>query len=458
MTRRSLIWNRRRLRLATAEILASGLEAADPFQLIRRNLRIKNAVLEAAGTRHPLGRGRLLVITAGKAASSMAAAAEGVLGRSFDDGLAIDTSSRAPLSRIRLMVAGHPVPDERGLRAAEALERLVSNPTPRDLLLILISGGASALLPAPVAGISLADKAAVTSLLLRSGAVIREMNAVRKHLSRFKGGGLARIAAPARIVCLALSDVVGDDLTTIASGPTVPDPTTYGEAIEILVRHDVWGKTPLSVRQHLESGASSARPETPKPGDALFRRVTTRVIGGNRHSLEAAARTARRLGLRTLVLTSRLEGEAREVARVLTAILRECVETGQPSPPPVCLLAGGETTVTVRGLGRGGRNQELVVASAEPLAAFPSHAVVASMGTDGIDGASMAAGGVVDQETVNRAQALGMAPCRHFLDENDSSSFLAPLGDLIVTGPTGTNVCDLVALLAGDRGRRSPAE
>jgi hydroxypyruvate reductase len=317
-----------------------------------------------------------------------------------------------------------------------------------DLLLVLLSGGASALLPAPVTGVSLADKAAVTSLLLRAGATIHELNTVRKHLSRLKGGGLARAAAPARVVCLALSDVVGDDLSTIASGPTVPDPTTYGDALRILATRGVLDKSPASVRAHLEAGARGAIPETPKPGEGLFARVTTRVVGSNRLSVQVASREARRQGLRPLVLTTRLEGEAREVARALVAVLRECVESGQPARPPVCLLAGGETTVTVRGDGRGGRNQELAVAAAEPLAAFPGPALVASLATDGIDGMSEAAGGVVDQESLARAAALGVAPPAAFLGASDSRGFLAALGDLIVTGPTGTNVVDLTVLMA----------
>jgi glycerate 2-kinase len=455
---RSFGWDRRRLRAATAKILASGLEAADPFRLIQRNLRIKGSIVEAFGARIPLDRGRLILIAAGKAASRMAAAAEGILDRKLDAGLAVDVSAQAPLSRVRLMLAGHPVPDERGLRAAEAVERLASDLTQGDALLFLLSGGASALLAAPVTGVSLDDKATITSLLLRSGAVIHELNVVRKHLSRLKGGGLARAAAPARIVCLALSDVVGDDPSTIASGPTAPDPSTYNEAIEIIKSRGIWEKAPSSIRRHLEAGVSGARPETPKPGDTVFRRVTTQIIGSNRRSLEAAARTARLLGLRTLILTSRLEGEACEVARVLTAILRECVETGHPSKLPVCLLVGGETTVTIRGQGRGGRNQELAVAAAESLADFPTAAVVASLGTDGVDGVTTAAGGIVDQATIKRAQALGLAPARHFMADNDSNSFLASLGDLIVTGPTGTNVCDIVALLAAGRRKRSSVE
>jgi hydroxypyruvate reductase len=323
-----------------------------------------------------------------------------------------------------------------------------------DLLLVLLSGGASALLPSPAAGITLEDKARTTTLLLRAGATIHETNVVRKHLSWLKGGGLARAAAPARVVTLVLSDVVGDDLSTIASGPTVPDPTTFSDALEVLGRRGILDGVPASVRARLQAGARGELPETPKPGEAAFRRVATRIVGSNRLSVEAAAREARRQGLRPLVLTTRLEGEAREAARVLVAVLRECVESARPAAPPLCLLAGGETTVTVRGDGQGGRNQELAVAAALALDAFPVPAVVASLATDGVDGASDAAGGIADDTTVSRAAALGLAPAAAFLAASDTRNYLGPLGDLVVTGPTGTNVVDLVILLAGSPGGR----
>jgi hydroxypyruvate reductase len=318
-----------------------------------------------------------------------------------------------------------------------------------DTLLVLLSGGASALLPAPIAGLRLEDKARTTSLLLRAGATIQELNTVRKHLSRLKGGGLARRAAPARVFTLVLSDVVGDDLSTIASGPTVPDPTTFSDALAVLDRRGLLRQTPLRVRRHLEAGARGQTPETPKAGDAAFRRTVTHVVGGNRRSVLAAAREASRLGLRPVVLTTRLEGEAREVARCLVAILRECAEREGSRRRPTCLLAGGETTVTMAGAGQGGRNQELAVAAAASLDGFPVPAVVASFATDGIDGTSDAAGGVVDDRTVRRARALGLAAPSAFLAQSDSRNFLGPLGDLILTGPTGTNVVDIAVLLAG---------
>jgi glycerate 2-kinase len=442
-------WSRARLRTAAQAIFREALLAADPHRLVRRQLRLRGGVLEAAGVRHRLGGGRVALVAVGKAAAPMAQAAEEALGDRLGEAVAVSTTGDGRLARVKLLHASHPVPDRRGLAAAAEVEALARGLGRHDLLLVLLSGGASALLPSPVDGITLDDKARTTALLLRAGATIHETNAVRKHLSRLKGGGLARAAAPARVVTLVLSDVVGDDLATIASGPTVPDPSTFADALDVLRRREILDDIPAPVRDHLESGARGARPETPKPGEAAFRRTATRLVGSNRLSIEAAAREARRRGLHPLVLTTRLEGEAREVAHVLVAMLRECVEASRPATPPVCLLAGGETTVTVRGDGQGGRNQELVVAAARSLAGFPVPAVVASLATDGIDGASDAAGGLADDTTVARAAALSLAPASVFLAANDTRNYLGPLGDLIVTGATGTNVVDVVVLLAG---------
>jgi glycerate 2-kinase len=420
---------------------------------VRRNLRIRRGRLEVPGRSHPLGRGRVVVVAAGKAAGPMAAAAEEVLGDHLDHGLAVCPTATVPLRRTELRLAGHPLPDVRGQAAADEVESLVSGLGPHDILLLLLSGGASALLPAPAGSLSLKDKALTTSLLLKAGASIGELNAVRKHLSRLKGGGLARLAAPAHVSALVLSDVVGDDLSTIASGMAAPDPTTYGDALDVLAARGVARRVPARVRAHLQAGAGGRRAETAKAGDPVFRRVHATVVGSNRRSMAAAGQEARRQGLRPLILTTRLQGEAREVARVLVAILEECTLSGRPAAPPVCLLAGGETTVTVRGKGRGGRNQELAVAAATPLSRLSVPAVLASLATDGVDGDSDAAGGVVDGSSARRARALGLAPPEAFLAASDSRSFLASLGDLILTGPTGTNVSDVTVLVAGGPGR-----
>jgi hydroxypyruvate reductase len=447
---------RARLRATAASLLQAALRAADPGPLVGRQLKLRGSQLRAGGVSLRVGGGRVVVVAVGKAALPMAAAAEERLGARLDAGIAVTSAGPAGVSLRRVVVreAGHPIPDARGLAAAVEVEALARALGPDDLLLVLLSGGASALLPAPAEGLTLEEKAQTTSLLLRAGATIHELNAVRKHLSRLKGGGLARAAAPARVVALALSDVVGDDLSTIGSGPTVPDPTTFAQAQEVLERRGVLASVPSAVRARLLAGARGELPETAKPADAAFRRARTRVIGGGRTSVLAAAREARRLGMRPEILTTRLEGEAREVARVLVSILRERVDAARRGGAPVCLLAGGETTVTVRGSGQGGRNQELAVAAAQALEGFPGAAVAASLASDGIDGASDAAGGIVDDTTVERGRRLGLAPAAAFLAENDTRNYLGPLGDLILTGPTGTNVADVVALLAFPSARK----
>jgi len=414
----------------------------DPGRLVRRALKSRD-----------FPPGRITVLAVGKAAAAMARTAEQELGRRLGPSIAIGVTGGPRPDRIPFIEAGHPLPDARGYDAGRAAQAIIRALGADDVLLVLLSGGASALLPAPAAGLRFEDKIEVTRLLLRTGADIHELNAVRKHLSSVKGGGLARLAAPARVVCLAVSDVVGDDLSVIGSGPTVPDPTTYADAWTVLARHGLLARVPARVRRHLEAGRAGDREETPKPGDALFRRTRTEVIGGSGQALEAAARTARRLGYAPVVLTRRLGGEARDAGRLLGAILRECLESGSPKRPPACLLAAGETTVTVRGDGRGGRNLELAVAAAGEIAGL-REALLVSFATDGVDGASRAAGGVVTGNTVQRARALGLAPPRAFLDANDSESFLAPLSDLLVTGPTATNVADLVVMLAGRRRQR----
>jgi hydroxypyruvate reductase len=442
----------RSLRADAAAILGQALEAADPRAVVARSLQASPAGLRVGRTRLRWPKGRVVLLAAGKAAHPMAAEAAGRLGRRLSEALVVSTAEPPARhsSRLRAFAAGHPLPDARGVAAATEVERVVGGLGADDLLLVLLSGGASALLPAPAEGLRLEDKARTTALLMKAGATIHELNAVRKHLSRLKGGGLARLAAPARVAALMLSDVVGDDLATIASGPVSPDPTTYAGALGVLRDRGVLDDVPDAVRARLEAGAGGRHAETPKPGDPVFARVSAEVAGSNRLSLEAAAREAARRGYRALVLTSRLEGEAREAARVLVSVLRECALDGRPARPPVCLLAGGETTVTVRGGGQGGRNQEMAVAAAVALAGLPVDAVFASLATDGVDGKSDGAGGVVDTRTLERAAALGLAPPSAFLAENDTRNFLGPLGDLIVTGPTGTNVMDVTLLVCSE--------
>lgn len=352
-----------------------------------------------------------------------------------------------PLGALQLIEAGHPVPDAAGQAGAERIAALLDGLTPHDLVLVLISGGGSALLPLPVAGITLADIQSLTQILLRCGADITEINTIRKHLSGLQGGQLARLAQPASVATLILSDVVGTPLDAIASGPTVPDPTTYADAVAVLQRYGIEDQIPDSVRRHLLAGAAGARPETPKPGDPLFERVANIVIGDNASAGRAAVAAARRLGFHSTLLTTFIQGEAREVGRV-AAGLAQGIACGQSDfARPACLALGGETTVTVRGQGTGGRNQELALAAAialdnQPLPAGVEIAVV-SLGTDGADGPTEAAGGIATRDTLARGRARGL-DARAALADNDSYHYLGALDDLIITGPTNTNVNDLI--------------
>ncbi len=391
----------------------------------------------------------MFLVAIGKAAPRMAAAIEKTLGARLLGGIVLTKRGHAA-SRLRhcsIMEAGHPVPDEAGVAAAQAIGGLTRGLNARDLLIVAISGGASALLASPAGAITLRDKQAATDLLLRAGATIFELNAVRKHLSLLKGGRLAALAYPATVLSLVLSDVIGDPLDVIGSGPTAPDSSTFPDALAVLERYQLLRRVPAAVLRHLERGAAGQIPESPKPGDPLFKNVHNIVIGGNQVALQAAASRARQLGYRTLILSSTLQGETREVARVHAQILREVTRSGHPIPRPACILSGGETTVTVKGRGKGGRNQEFALAAAIDLAGIARVGVL-SGGTDGTDGPTDAAGAFVTGDTVARASALGLNPLRHLL-ANDAYPLFDTLGDLIRTGPTGTNVMDIHILLAG---------
>ena len=379
----------------------------------------------------------------------MAAAVEGILGARITAGVVIvKYGYGVPLRRIRVVEAGHPLPDAAGQRGAEELLELVRSAGTSDLVLCLISGGGSALLPAPAGEMSLDDEISVTGLLLRSGATIQEINTVRKHLSRIKGGRLAA-ASPARVAALILSDVLGDPVDSIASGPAAPDPTTFRDAIEIIHRYGLAESMPDSAMTYLHRGAAGREPETPKPDDPVFRGVQTVLVGSNEQAVAAAAARAKALGFRTLMLTTYLEGEAREAARVFCSVARSVGSRRMPVAPPACLLAGGETTVTIRGQGRGGRCQEFALASGAAIAGW-ANTVVAAFGTDGTDGPTDAAGALVDGATAARARNHGLEADRALAD-NDSYPFFQRLGDLLMTGPTRTNVNDIYLALVGDR-------
>jgi len=432
------------LRRNALRIFRAALRAADPFEAVQRHVRAQGEALLAGPKRYRLQEfPNIYVIGAGKAGAQMARAVERLLGKRITGGL-INTKygHGLPLRRIQVNECGHPVPDRRGEIGAERIAAIASAAGRDDLVVSLISGGASALLPLPAQPVTLDEKQKTTHLLLECGANIHEINCVRKHISLIKGGQLARLAYPATVLALIMSDVTGDDLDVIGSGPTVPDSSTLEDARAVFEKYGIWNKAPDAIRRRL----SAATSETPKPGDKTFERVQNLIVGSNRLAVDAAAREARSLGYRTMVLSSFLEGEAREAGRFHAAIAKELVAANQPLKRPACVISGGETTVTIRGTGLGGRNQEFALAAAIAIDGLPN-VVILSAGTDGTDGPTDAAGAIADGRTVARARVAGLhAP--PFLRNNDSYHFFEALGDLIKTGPTGTNVADVRILIA----------
>jgi len=431
------------LRNHALAIFHAALKAAAPAEAVRRHFQVARGILIAGRKRYPLSKFRnIYLIGAGKASVEMARAIERLLGGRISAGW-INTKygHAAKLRFIDVNECGHPVPDARGEQGARRIAEIAGRATAEDLVICLISGGASALLPLPAPPVTLKELQETTGLLLHCGANIHEFNSVRKHTSVIQGGQLARLAQPATVLTLILSDVLGDQLDVIGSGPTVPDASTFADARAVFEKYGISDQVPRGVRQRILSGS----PETPKPGDPVFDRVNNLIIGSNRLAVDAAAQKARALGYRTLVLSTSVQGEAREVARIHAGIAREIRTTGRPIRPPACLVSGGETTVTVRGQGKGGRNQEFALAAAIDLAGL-DHAAILSAGTDGSDGPTDAAGAVADGTTFARgaSQGLNAGLC---LKNNDSYRFFDTLHDLVKTGPTGTNVADLQVIL-----------
>jgi glycerate-2-kinase len=347
---------------------------------------------------------------------------------------------------ITLNEAGHPIPDQAGINGVRRVLTLLEDVQENDLIISLISGGGSALFPLPADNVTLTEMQSVTNNLLKCGATIDEINIIRKHISKIKGGRLAMQVFPATLISLIISDVVGDHLSSIASGLTVPDPSTYSDAIEILKRYDIWEQSPPNVTLHLTNGLEGKTPESPKPGDPYFKKVYNILLGSNRIALKTAREKARQLKLIPIVLSAFMEGEARHVGTVFSSFARETGVSEGFLHKPTVLLAGGETTVTVRGHGKGGRNQELVLSASLRINDLEG-VVIASIGTDGVDGPTDAAGALVDGTTLKRARESGMNPL-DYLDNNDSYSFFMNLNDLIMTGPTGTNMNDLMILVS----------
>ncbi|NDJ75363.1 MAG: glycerate kinase [Chloroflexi bacterium] len=427
-------------------VLGAALDAVEPAQAIRRLMVRSDDTLWIDGRAYDLNRyRRVLVVGGGKAGASMAAAVETILGERIVAGaINVKYGYTEPTDIITVQEAGHPIPDENSVEGTRAMLDLLHDTTVDDLVLALISGGGSALMTLPVEGVTLADIQTLTQALLRSGAPIQAINAVRKHLSQVKGGQLARLAYPATVVALILSDVVGSPLDVIASGPTVPDTTTYAHAQAVIERYGVADTVPDAIWKHLMLGMSNGVAETPKPGDDELAEVYNVIVADNARGAEAAVRRAGKLGMNTLLLSTFIEGEAREVAQVLVGLAKEIMTHGRPVEPPACLVLGGETTVTVRGDGTGGRNQELALAAAITIQGL-DRVLIASLATDGTDGPTDAAGGLVDGTTVERGAALGLSAVKA-LANNDAYPYLERTGDLLVTGPTNTNVNDIMAV------------
>jgi glycerate 2-kinase len=437
----------RKLRQQALAIFRAALAAADPTAAVLRYVRVRDGALLAGRVRYPLRDVRKIhVVGAGKAGAAMAQAVEQLALPEEKRGAALVNVKYGHLAKLRwieLNECGHPVPDTAGVRGAGRIAEIATGAGREDLVLCLISGGASALLPLPAPPVTLEEKQAVTKLLLACGATIHEINAVRKHISSIKGGQLARMAYPARVVALILSDVVGDNLDVIGSGTTAPDASTFASAQAVLEKYGILNEAPASIQERFASGMRGEIRETPKRGDPAFARVQNLIVGSNRLAVEAAAAEARALGFRTLVLSTQIEGETREIARMHAAIVKEIARYGRPLARPACVISGGETTVTLRGNGLGGRNQEFVLAAAVEIAGL-DRTVVLSGGTDGTDGPTDAAGAIADGSTLERG-----LDAQKYLANNDSYHYFEKLGDLVVTGPTNTNVMDVRVMLAG---------
>lgn len=437
----------RKARELTLKSLEHALAAVNPQKLLKAQVMIEDSILRAGKYRFDLNKiGRIYVVGGGKAAGAMAKALEEVLGERTTEGIVnVPHGDRHQTHKVKRQEASHPIPNEAGAEGAQRMLTIAEQAQENDLVIVLISGGGSSLMALPRSNVTLEDKQNLTDRLLKSGARINEINTVRKHISDFKGGWLAKKAYPATVLNLVLSDVVGDPLDVIASGPTVPDSTTFSEAIAVLEKYGLWQDTPTSVRELLYMGKNGSVAETPKEDDYAFRKVHSLILGNCRTAAVAACKYLKTSGLNTLLLTSTLEGEAKCVGAMLSSLANNIIETDEPIPKPAAIVAAGETTVTVTGKGLGGRNQELVLAAALKLREREG-AAVASLSTDGIDGPTVAAGAIADTQTRKRALELGLKAER-FLRQNDSYNFFAKLEDSIITGPTGTNVNDISVII-----------
>ncbi len=427
-------------------IIAAAIRAVDPVVAVQQNLRFDGDSLYAGNHCFALKPGKkVFLIAFGKASIPMSQSAMGILGTALTNAIVITkhTPTEFPLSNLKLQIfqAGHPIPNNSSQLSTQAVIELLKSASSDDLIIFLISGGGSALLSAPVAPIALNDLQTLNTTLLACGATITEINTIRKHLSLVKGGKLAELAFPANSIALILSDVIGDPLDAIASGPTVADPSTYADALAVINHYAIAEKIPESILHYLEQGVAGNFPETPKPGNQIFANTQNVIIGNNQIAAKAALAQASLEGLHTMLLTTQLQGEARQAGGFLAAIAHQIHATGEPISRPVCLIAGGETTVTLRREGLGGRNQEVALGAARSLAGL-ENTYLLTFATDGEDGPTDAAGAIVSGDTLKQAQQLGNKP-EQFLARNDSYHFFEPLGDLLKPGSTLTNVNDL---------------
>ncbi len=433
-------------------IFSKAVSAVDPSQRLKETIRIEKDRLsiktegDTERVFHLATFKKIFLMGTGKASASMAQAIEKIFGDRITQGvIATKYGHVLPLKRTEIIEAGHPIPDQKGFEGAKKIQSILKESGPEDLVIFLLSGGGSALSPLPAEGITLEEKQQVTQFLLDCGADIKEINTIRKHISQIKGGWLARWAYPSTVIGFILSDVVGDQLDVIGSGPTVPDISTFDEAWDILEKYDLIKRVAPSIQKHLLLGKEGKVEETPKPGDSTFDTVFNILIGSNILALRAAENEASSFGLNTLILSSSIVGDTREAARFHSAIIKEVMSSGNPLPRPACIISGGETTVTVKGNGLGGRNQEFALAGALEINGLEK-VVLLSGGTDGTDGPTDASGAVADYTTVSRARSMGLDP-KVYLENNDAYPFFQRLGDLLITGPTHTNVMDVRILL-----------
>ncbi len=438
----------RRLRHDACLILDGALKAVDPKEAVLNALTLDGNILSYKGGSVDLSRTKkVIVVGGGKAGGLMARAVEALLGKRITTGhvnVLKGTEDSVKTGRVTLRGASHPIPDHEGVKGVDTMFDLTNGLTKRDLVITLMSGGGSALMPYPASGINLEDMRELTSLLLKAGVTINELNSVRKHISGFKGGQFARHVYPARMINLLLSDVIGDPIDTIASGPTSPDESSFTDARGVVVKYGLLDDIPENVLTRLNAGINGMCPETPKLGDPIFENVSNLVIANNYMAARAASEVAEGLGYNSLILSTHIEGEARQVGVMFAGIAREEQSRGLPVPRPAAIIIGGETTVNVKGEGKGGRNQEVALGAIRKMSGLKG--LIATLGTDGIDGPTDAAGAIVDGESLSRALELGLNP-DVFLDGNDSYSFFKPMNDQIMTGPTGTNVNDLNVIL-----------